>query len=365
MFEPCRTCAGVRVSAISGMDDVSGNRGERGRGQRGHALGRAGGGERQRPHDDPARELDLEAVVAGRASPARAPPRRRDGTARHPPVRRPGSASASRARHGFMATPPSARRASRNRITLEAQRGRGRYDRKSVGGAFANLQVTGMGGEIGRLCRQAHRDDHLAGLQHALAVGRVARQPVKRLERDLPPPCSAFDLDDGVERDQRYAEIGWVGRDAAFAPSHDGVQPVLAAAGVAARRRDRACCRRWRRRRNRRSASAARDCRRPWRRCEAARRPPTGAPRRPRESVGQNSAIVSEVGVADQRSDAHAAVGKVLDAVEAGKTADVDQPARAADAALHQVQKIGAGGQIGGARIRSGGNGLATVAGRT
>ena len=69
-------------------------------------------------------------------------------------------------------------------------------------------------------------------------------------------------------------------------------------------------------------------------------------------------AVVREVGVADQRADPHAAVGKVLDAVEAGKVADVDEAARAGDAALHQVEKVGAGGQIGGARFRSGRDGF-------
>src|ERR1700730_16592970 len=92
-----------------------------------------------------------------------------------------------------------------------------------------------MGCEMVRLRRQAQRDDHLTGLQHALAFRRVPRQSVKTFKRDLPPPCAAFDLDNGVERDQRYAEIGRVRRDAAFAPPHYGVKPVLAAAGVTAR----------------------------------------------------------------------------------------------------------------------------------
>src|SRR6478736_1612415 len=86
MFEPWRTCAGAWVSAISGMDDISGNGGERGCRQGGHALRRAGCGEGEGAHDDPPRELDLEAVVA-----------------RGPRLRE---------RHGRSATPPSARRAS-------------------------------------------------------------------------------------------------------------------------------------------------------------------------------------------------------------------------------------------------------------
>ena len=47
------------------MDDISGNSGEGGCRQRRQALRRAGCGERESPHHDPARELDLETVVAG------------------------------------------------------------------------------------------------------------------------------------------------------------------------------------------------------------------------------------------------------------------------------------------------------------
>src|SRR5260370_23943240 len=94
-----------------------------------------------------------------------------------------------------------------------------------------------MGCEMDRLRRQAHRDDHLTRIQHALAFRCVPWQPVKHFERDLPPPCSAFDLDNSVERDQWYAEIRRMRRDAALAPPHYGVKPVLAAAGGTARTR--------------------------------------------------------------------------------------------------------------------------------
>jgi hypothetical protein len=60
---------------------------------------------------------------------------------------------------------------------------------------------------------------------------------VKRLERNLALARFAFNLEDSVERDQRHAEIRRMRRDAALAPSHDGVQPVVAAAGIAARAR--------------------------------------------------------------------------------------------------------------------------------
>ena len=58
---------------------------------------------------------------------------------------------------------------------------------------------------------------------------------IKTFQRDLAPAGAAFDLDHRVERDQRHAEIRWMGSDAAFAPSQHRMQPVVAAAGVTAR----------------------------------------------------------------------------------------------------------------------------------
>ena len=68
--------------------------------------------------------------------------------------------------------------------------------------------------------------------------------------------------------------------------------------------------------------------------------------------------IVREVGIADQRADADAAIGKMFDAVEPGQPRDVDETVRAADAALHQVEQIGAGREIGGTRDGRGGDGV-------
>src|ERR1700722_3802728 len=69
MLEPWRIWAGLSVSAVSGMmSGMSGNSGRFGKrraGQRGQAVGRAGDGEGERPHDDAAGERDLEGVVAG------------------------------------------------------------------------------------------------------------------------------------------------------------------------------------------------------------------------------------------------------------------------------------------------------------
>src|SRR5450631_4065507 len=153
---------------------------------------------------------------------------------------------------------------------------------------------------------------------------------MKYFEGDLPPPRPAFDLDDSIEREQRYAEIRWVCRDAPLAPPHYGVSPVRATAGVTARTgialiagtcdivevgaarplqqitADR--------------GSVAQLCGRSGQKRLSDRRKASG-----------KSPIVSEVRVADKCTDPHAAVGKVLDAVEARKVADVYKSARADD----------------------------------
>src|SRR5580692_1150139 len=65
MFDPCRTCAGVCERTSSGMGESSGNSGEGGTRERGQSFGCASSSERERPHYDPPRELDLEGVLAG------------------------------------------------------------------------------------------------------------------------------------------------------------------------------------------------------------------------------------------------------------------------------------------------------------
>src|SRR5580700_8841127 len=66
IFEPCRMWAGDCESTISAMGENSRNNSEGRTRQRGHALGRAGGGKHKRPHDDPSRDLDFVRIVTGR-----------------------------------------------------------------------------------------------------------------------------------------------------------------------------------------------------------------------------------------------------------------------------------------------------------
>ena len=65
-----------------------------------------------------------------------------------------------------------------------------------------------------------------------------------------------------------------------------------------------------------------------------------------------------EIGVAHQRTDAQRPVGESLDLIEPVEMRDVDQPVRSADAALHEVEQVGAGREIDGARLRGSSNGL-------
>src|SRR5581483_8721238 len=66
IFEPCRWWAGAGLRRMSGVMQRSGMNRERGSGQSGDALGRAGSSQVERAHQDALRELDLERVVAGR-----------------------------------------------------------------------------------------------------------------------------------------------------------------------------------------------------------------------------------------------------------------------------------------------------------
>jgi hypothetical protein len=69
-------------------------------------------------------------------------------------------------------------------------------------------------------------------------------------------------------------------------------------------------------------------------------------------------AVMRQIGIAHERSDPDIAARQMFDPAEPRQAIEVDETARAGDAALHQVKKVGAGGQIGGARLRGGRDGL-------
>jgi len=98
-----------------------------------------------------------------------------------------------------------------DRALFDPQGSGGRHHGEGVGSAFAEFQIAGMACERAGLGRQPHGDDQIARLEHGFALGRLAGQVVKRLQRHLASSGLAFDLDNGVERDQRHAEIRRVG----------------------------------------------------------------------------------------------------------------------------------------------------------
>ena len=67
---------------------------------------------------------------------------------------------------------------------------------------------------------------------------------------------------------------------------------------------------------------------------------------------------MGEVGIAHHRADPQGAIGEALDAIEPRQARDIDQPRGADDVALHQVEQVGAGGEIGRAGFARGGDGL-------
>ena len=81
------------------------------------------------------------------------------------------------------------------------------------------------------------------------------------------------------------------------------------------------------------------------------------------QGIARGEVVISgEIGVADQRADAGAAVGEKLDGAEAFEAADMDKPRRPGDAGFHQIDEIGAAGEIRGAFDRSRRDGLVDAA---
>ena len=221
MFEPCRRWAGAWVRLISGVMERSGNGGEgRGR-QRRNALGRSRRGERQRAHDDPARELDLEGVVAGRLCVgerrlrgARGRRRRRAGGLR-------ASSSAARARHGLAATPPSASRASRIVPPSIRKRRGGRDDGEGVGGALADLQIARMRREsrAPRPAAAARRSDRRARARFRARACRRAGDASASSATSRRPFVPSISTTASSATSGTQKSDGWVAMQASLQPS--------------------------------------------------------------------------------------------------------------------------------------------------
>jgi hypothetical protein len=67
---------------------------------------------------------------------------------------------------------------------------------------------------------------------------------------------------------------------------------------------------------------------------------------------------MGEIGIADERTDANAAVNKPLYAIETGQPRHIDDDVGAAHAALHEIQEVSAGGEVDRARPACGRDGV-------
>lgn len=74
--------------------------------------------------------------------------------------------------------------------------------------------------------RQIDGHYHLIRLQVGILLRSIARQPMKFIHGNGPFASRALHAYDCVERIQRHAHIGRVGRDARRTRAEDGVQPV-------------------------------------------------------------------------------------------------------------------------------------------
>ena len=335
------------MSAISGIDENSGDKREGGSGQRGNAFGRSGGGEGQSPRHDAFCELDLVSVVAGRFGVLK----RRLGRAAES-----GGVSARAGEHVFgRAGAPGLRRdaAKRDprlddRAVLDAQRGGGRNDREGVGGALANFEVAGVRREA---AASAGRRTATINSPGSSTLSRSGASPGRRWKFSsghFAAPALPSISTMASKRDKGHAEIRGVRRDAGLAPAEHRMLSGVAAARLAAGARlafvagagdvveigaSRAL------------QKIAAD-----RRGVAKLRRGAGKQRfGDRRKASREGWVMREIGVAHERADPNAAIGRALDPVEPGKAIDVDETARAGDAALHQIEKIGAAGEIGGA----------------
>src|SRR5260221_201471 len=181
----------------------------------------------------------------------------------------------------------------------------------------------------------------------------MAGQTVKGLDRNLAPAGSALNLHDSVERDERHAEIRRVGGDAGIAPAQHGVQSVLAAVGIATGARLAL-------------VAGAGDvveipASRPLKQIAADRRGiaklrrGAGQKRLGDRGIGAGEIrVMREIGIANERADADAAIGQNFDAVETWQTSDIDETVRPGDSTLHQVEEIRARREICGTWLGSG-----------
>ena len=176
----------------------------------------------ERARHDPARQLDLEGVVAGRRGVARAPPRprarkaaRSGRCARQHRLRRAGAP-------GLRGDAAERDPRLRDRAAVEPQGRGGRHDGEGVGGALADLEVAGMRREG---CRRSagRRTATISspGSSTRLALGRVAGQAVEapRAESRGGPRVPSISTTASSATSGTQKSDGWVAMQLSLQPS--------------------------------------------------------------------------------------------------------------------------------------------------
>ena len=157
------------------------------------------------------------------------------------------------------------------------------------------------------------------------------------------------DMHLGIQRRQRHAHIGRMGRNARFAGAEDrvhAVEPVAggtAAAGLALIARRRRVVEIGATRALQKIAAGRGHV------AQLLRGAGKDCARKQRIAL-RDQRVIGEIGVRHQRADAQAAVRGFLDALER-QPRNVDQPRRPFDILLHQVDQVGAAGDEFRARI--------------
>ena len=110
---------------------------------------------------------------------------------------------------------------------LRIEHHRHRHKRERERATFPNLAVALTGSLRWRV--ELDRGDQLAGLQHRVALGLVARQPVQAGDRDRPRAVPAVHVHRRLERGQRHRHVGRMGGHAQLGMAEDrvvGVPPL-------------------------------------------------------------------------------------------------------------------------------------------
>ena len=215
-----------------------------------------------------------------------------------------------------------------------------RDQREGIGRPVANLVIDVR---AANRFRQRHRCDQFARRQYSLAIGRVARQAVEvgdgnASRRTIGTHC----FYGRVERHHGHRHVAWMGGDARIADAEHRMRTAepfdsgAAAAGLAFVARLIGIV----------EIRAARTLQQVAGRGRLiAQLSGRAGEQRTRQQpiVPAHTLVGRKIGVAHQRADAQAAVGRGFDLVER-KSVDVDQVRRGLDLELHQIEEIGAAG---------------------